>query len=195
MAIGSVTIQQSILGQAVRNVLWYDNLPDDEGYLEEITSHIGDAYSEHAALFCSSWSVSSVKYTFYPLAGTWSTEYSILDGPIEGTGQSTPAPTQVAILISTRYVGPPPNRGRIYLGGLPGNFIENDGTFNATSIVTAASLAALLRQLPYNSNSDFANMAIVRRVNGVPSVHNLVDEILVRDVPATQRRRRLGQGA
>lgn len=78
---------------------------------------------------------------------------------------------------------------------MPGNFIENDGTFNATSIVTAASLAALLRELPYNSNESFAKMAIVRRVNGLPSVHNLVDEILVRDVPATQRRRRLGQGA
>lgn len=195
MAVGSVTIKQSILGQEIRNILWYNNLPENEEFLEEIASHIGEAYSEHTSLFCSSWAVHSVQFTFYPLAGTWSTEYPIPDGPISGTGQSTPAPTQVAILVSTRHVGPPPNRGRIYLGGLPGNFIENDGTFNAGSLVLAASLADLLTNLPYNSQANLAELVVMRRVNGQPVVWNPVNEVIVREVPATQRRRRLGQGA
>lgn len=117
-----------------------------------------------------------------------------------GTGSTASGASQVAMLISWRTARSGKSyRGRTYLGNTPTNFYgPGGGLFVAGDTVAGNFRTAMITTFGPGSTGPF-RLAIVSRFAGKAErptpIATLVTTGVVRQVVATQRRRRLGVGA
>lgn len=131
--------------------------------------------------------------------------------PIVGAAGANIVPTQVAgvVTLLTGNAGRS-RRGRIYIPGFANTYVGADGKWTAAylSAVSGAMNALLAAFGPSGSNADFEWGIWSRKLGetrgGVPehvTAYNLnagfqpIIAVNVRDVPGTQRRRRIGVGS
>lgn len=123
-----------------------------------------------------------------------------------GTSAAIPVATQTSLVITTRtgFAGRR-KRGRHYLAGLGSDRLGQDGRITAV-VVTALQLAAntFLTGMPYGTGAytwgvwSAAN-GETRDANGNLTSVNIatgftpISQVVVRDIPAVQRRRRISQ--
>ena len=125
---------------------------------------------------------------------SYSVQVGYTGGPIVGTSNDQGLPTTNALLITLNYVGPRPNRGRVYFGGLPeGSQVDSQwspSTVNAFENLVQDWVNGI------GPSGQLAFLRIFRRPSDVFPTYtsNPVDLVSFSLTPATQRRRRLETG-
>lgn len=189
-----VTLKQVYGGQSIENVLCFNNVVDVPTELQALADEIRVSLGPLASnVMSNAWSCTGVKFSFLSSnAVLYSVDYSFTLGDIQGQiGTDRLAPT-IAMLVSLGYVGPKPNRGRIYLSGMT-EAAYNSGAFTAAA---RAEAEALVNNWATGLTTAFNThyLRILRRVSPkFPNfVSNQVQTVVARQNEANQRRRRAG---
>ncbi|RPJ19620.1 MAG: hypothetical protein EHM35_20435 [Planctomycetaceae bacterium] len=119
--------------------------------------------------------------------------------PVGGVGTAA-LPNQTALIFSlkTGFAGRR-FRGRFYLGGLAYGSLQSTGLWQSATITASNTYGTAARNL--NAGVQAVPMVVHSPTNAaVPGTQcqdcsTLVTSIIVRDIPGTQRRRRIGVGA
>lgn len=117
------------------------------------------------------------------------TQYAEFDGTVKGTNNFAKLPYEVAMCVSfTTGVRGPRNRGRLYLGGLTTDHIDDTGAFKNGA---PARVAGMFGRLIHTMNTGTgARLHVVSRAYATSIGINGVS---VGSVPDSQRRRRRSQ--
>lgn len=195
MPDATVVFNQTLLGQQIRNVTCWNNFRDPEPDLQELADLLRTSWATHlSALQIDGWSLDSVTFIFDDAAPRWSLLVPFTAGPLIGGAASDPVPTTDCVLGSLVSLGPPPNRGRFYAGGFHVNLL---GTGGFWSPVARDAVQAMLTEwsdgITTATNQFFLRIAR-RDAQGFITISSDVDQVVGRLNPATQRRRRQGQG-
>ena len=194
MADALVTMNQTILGKEVKNVLCFNNITEIASDLQDFADNIRSSWEFYVQAFMSDdWVLENITVSFLSTDTVdYSVDVNFTDGTLTGIEQSDVLPTTNALLVSTQYVGVAPNRGRIYFGGLTENN-QSDSAWGAGGLFAFRDLVEFWRD-GVSIGSGTAFLRILRRPSDVfPSyVSNPVDNVITRLRPATVRGRRLG---
>jgi len=195
MADALITLNQTLGSEYAANVLCFSNVREDENQLQAIADAIRFEYETHVRdVLSTSWSLDSIDVSFLgDTEITYTVNVPFTDGPLAGADPDDILPTQCALLASTSYVGPKPNRGRIYFMGLTENNTE-DGVWTAPTI---GRFALLVDEFVQGIVS--APDTVFLRILGRPIpdkrptyISSPVQLATIRGRVATQRRRRRG---
>lgn len=194
----TVVVNQQFHGQDVVNVLRYDGADAIKSFAPEITDSIAQSLIDHVQdRMSSNWSMSSC--TFYDPAdppGAPGLETFPTQGTITGTGSAAGLSTTTALLISYVCNGGPPFRGRIYMGGLQQAELVAGGLWGNGTVAAFAAYAADLLTVSGSGLADISQVIESKGTNTVPAgTRSPITGLVVRPVPATQRRRRIGVGS
>lgn len=188
-----VTLNQTILGEDVANVLCFGNLTQDPTDLQAFADALRASYATYVVGELSTdWSLDDLTIAFFSGAQiTYSVNVPFTSGPLVGTETISAMPTTNALLASTSYVGPKPNAGRIYFVGLCENSHSDSEWDQPTRAAFKSLVESFITGLNYGPGD--AELRILRRPSAVFAsyVSNPVETVTMRRVVATQRRRRL----
>lgn len=186
-----LTFLQRSQGEDVANVMCWGNVPTNESALQDLADAIRVRYVSFVqADMVNTWFLDGIRFTFDPGPGQYSVELGFTSGPLQGSIASDPVPNQAALLVSTAYLGPRPNRGRIYFPG------QAEGNLTA-GLFTTATVEAFqdmvidwaIDGIDYGSGA--SNLRIARRAaDGSIVTSNPITSVVGRTIPAVQRRRR-----
>jgi hypothetical protein len=197
MEIYQATCLQSWLGQEIRNVLYYEysGSAPSSAILQGMADDIRGAWSTgHNTYLKNTWRLYGVDWRRVDAPGWPTVGFGFTSGDLVGALSSgEDIPTQIALLVTGTAYAPPPNKVRTYLAG----FTEaglNNGLF-ATSVRNAAVTWASAIDTLADSGETMTRVAVKwDRVNDVVTDYNAVGNYFTSQVPATQRRRRIGRG-
>lgn len=195
MADGTIVFNQTLLDQQVRNVTVWSNMPSDPVDMQALADALRGGWSTQFASFNAlGWSLDSLTFSFNETAPIFSVTVPFSLGPLVGADSSDPLPTQTSLLVSTRYVGPPPNRGRVYLAGTT-EVRTTNGRYSSGILAAATALVqSWIDGVDYGNGIAFLRIAR-RNPDGTLLITSPAEIALAQDIPATQRSRRIGVGA
>lgn len=197
MADANVILNQTLYSQQVRNVLWfaYSGTLDAAGR-QDIADYIRGVWlaSTLRSIQVDNWALDNISIRDAYTVGPYAT-VPFTDGPLFGTHAANNAVTQVSMLASLINTGlTAPTRGRVYIAGVTTAGIDGNGLWPNSYTDLAETLMAGLQNGTTGLGENI-NLRICRRnVDGAAQVLNTVDSVIVRNNPATQRRRRIGVG-
>lgn len=196
MADVLVTLNQTSQGQVMQNVICFSNMTETNADLQALADQLRANYAANVlSLQSTSWSLDSIDVGFIDgdtISYTVNVPFTL--GPLVGTGSGERQANQLALMVRLVSVGPKPNRGRIYFGGLTEGSLE-DGLWLASHGQSFENIVDFwIAGFALDSTTVF--LRICRRPSNVfPSyVTNGIDFAQAELVPTTQRRRRIGQG-
>lgn len=191
-----VTLNQKLKNEVVANVLAFSNVQQEAGWLTDFADQIRLHFVSYLIdLLSDEWSMENITVGFINGAQVeYSVDVDFTLGELFGQAGGETLPTTVALLVSTAYIGPRPNRGRIYFAGMVEQNCIN-GIFSP-GLVTAAEemVEAMANGINVPGGNPFLRIMGRPNLNRPNYVSNPIDLVTGRDIPATQRRRRLQQG-
>lgn len=195
MADGTIIFNQRWQGQRIKNVTVWSNIPTTPTDRQSLADSLRGIWNSNLGSDMSDgWSLDSVTYFYNDSAPVFSVEVPFTPGPLVGGSAGNDLPSQVALLLSTQINGPPPNRGRFYLSGMT-EFANNAvGQWEQSPRDNARGMLEVWAGgVSYVTNSAFLRIAR-RNALGIITLSSPVETVIPRANPATQRRRRRGQG-
>lgn len=199
MAIFQVTHKSMWLLQEIRNIFYYETEVGDPSTAEwvDIVDEIrADYNAELLTQLSEEFTFRAIDYRKVDIAGLLSFEAIPTSGDWAGEVTVDSLPTQIALLVSVKGVTTKPNRARTYLAG----FTEAAAT---NSIFTSSPLGAAEDFIDLQSVLNGAGTNPLQRVSAqwnsshtqVIASNNIAGSAgVASQVPATQRRRRIGVG-
>jgi hypothetical protein len=196
MANFQVRIDQVVGSQVVNNVTYWqfpDNLADT---LQDFANSLRASYVTWVDdAFHTSWTYQSITCRQMDGGGAFTTLVVPTSGALAGTNTNNLLPYASALLISTGFLGPKPNRGRIYFGGLTEESNNLDATIFSTHRTNFEGLVKAWRDgLTTSQGSCFLRIARPNFTANNWTLNNPVESVIARTQWATQRRRRPGVG-
>lgn len=199
MGTYQVTWKQQILAQEVRNTFYYTTdvgEPTDAEWQDVADEIRADFVAEYAPFTSDQWNFYAIEVRRVDLAGLLSKEFFPTSGTLVGSVTSDPLPTQICLLISNKGSTTKPNRARSYLAGALDSQVDN-GLWTATRQGQGEALIDLqsnlnvagtnpLSRVAAQWNSSHTQVIATNDLSGAVSKAS--------QVPATQRRRRIGVG-
>lgn len=199
MTIYQVVHKQRFHLQEVRNIYYYETTVGDPSTSEwqDIVDEIrGDYDSELKAGMVPEWEFYGIDYRIVSTAGLLSFSAVPTLGDLLGTNANDSVATQIAMLVSVKGTTTKPNRARSYLTGftetglvdsLWSASIQSDGEsfVDFQSVLNGAGTNPLQR-VAAQWNTSHTLVTVTNNIAGQASVAS--------QVPATQRRRRIGVG-
>lgn len=200
MAVFQVVHKMTLLQQEVRNIYYYETITGNpsasewQDICDEIRSDFATTIG--ASTFSNNWKFWGIDYRQVDTAGLPSFSVLPTSGDLDGTNANDDLPTQIALLVTAKANVTKPNRVRTYYCG----FTEEnttDGLWGATirglvedffddqTVLNAAGTNELQR---VSAQWNTGHTAVVA-YNNVAAAPGKASE-----VPATQRRRRIGVG-
>ena len=199
MTVFQVVHKQRWLLQEVRNIFYYETITGNpsssewQDIADEIRAdYVADMTTNHS----SDWEFYGIDYREVSSSGLPSFSVVPTSGVLVGSSASDDLPTQVAMLVSVKINSTAPNHSRSYLGGFPVVYVV-DGLF--TSAVRALAESFIDNQSVLNAAGTNELQRVAARWNtahdAVTAYNNVAGAAAVASqVPATQRRRRIGIG-
>ena len=192
-------IKQKLYFNDIVNTLSYE--PED-GFAFPTPERIAELLVEEWTTFIvsqlsSSWSMVGIDYyDSDDLPGTPAKDVSPASLPLFGNGPADAMANQVAFLVNWRCNDGPPWRGRTNIGGMSRGTIDDAGTFDATSEAAVAGWAYAVQVLT-DVLGPRARLVICSTGSQVVPAGTTakVDTGTPNNIPATQRRRRIGSGS
>jgi len=199
MTVYMVTHKMEWLLQELRNIYYFETQTGNPTGSEwqDIVDEIRADYDAYLKTYMSSdWKFYGIDYRVVDSAGYNTFSAVPTSGDLVGTGVVDDTATQIACLASVKGITTKPNKVRTYLGGFVESAMSNSlwtsGVItNVTSFITNQGLlnslgTNVLERVSVTWNS--SHTVIV--------AHNSVylGAIKISQVPATQRRRRIGVG-
>lgn len=196
MTDATIVFNQTYLGQQVKNVTVWSNVTTDPVELQSFADSIRNSWSTQiGTLNSNDWSLDDLTVIYNAVAPVFSTQVGFTAGPLQGGGTADAAVSQVALLVSTSFFGPPPNRGRVYFAGLTNGQLTDGGLWNSAAVDAFRGLVESWADgVPAGENIYFLRIAR-RSPEGLLVTSSPVQSVRSRFIPATQRRRRIGQGS
>lgn len=116
--------------------------------------------------------------------------------PMAGLGGTKPVSTQTAMLTNHKTAGGPPFRGRTYVAGMDIANLETDGKWNGDSVVRMNAFFNSLLPLVAAGGEQAQFVIVSRKSPDVPPGTTApVVQTITSNIPASQRRRRIGVGS
>lgn len=197
MANFQVVLDQLVDTEVIKNVTYWQ-LPDNQtATLQGFADNLRGTYvvPDVIASLHTSWSLQSLTVRQMDGGGAFSQLITFGLGALSGTAIEHLLPTQDALLISTGFLGPKPNRGRIYFGGLTEAANEAGGVTNATVRGLFRQMVEIWRDgVATGAGNAFLRIARPDFLNNTWTLNNPVESVIARGFWATQRRRRFGVG-
>jgi len=195
MTTYEVKVYQRFLGQKILNRFFVED-PGDVGTYGTIAQHFFDAWDAHLMpTLNDQWVFDVVGLRKLDVPGASEVLVVPTGAPKTGAvGGSPPSAAQVAALISWAAGDVRPNRGRTYLAGLNSENVTDDGLWGTGLQSALNSFAQAL--LDMSSIGALIDLVIRGKdpAGGSDPIQHEIESFVVRNVPATQRRRRLGVG-
>lgn len=189
-----ISMNQTLLGQSVANVTAWSNVTEDEDELQDFADNLRFSWTGLVDELVQEWSLDNLSISFISFDQiTYSVTVDFTAGPLSGTNTGDALPPTNAMLVSTIYVGPRPNRGRVYFCGLPES-AQSDGIWNVGTHVQFRNMVENWAN-GINADQNVYFLRILRRPNPPEFpiyVSNPVSNASIRSAVATQRRRRVG---
>lgn len=197
MAIFQVRLDQSLQGQEVKNILYYETVATEIGGGD--AQDLADTFRAIFAATAMSqaraaaWTLDSITLRRVDQAGWPSYQVGFTNGSLSGTGGGEALPNQAAMLYIGTVYSQPPNRVRTYIAGL------NEGQTTLGLWEPAAIERELIAwdSIRNMSAGGFElNRVSVKWApdNSFVTDWNVITNSRIEAVPATQRRRRIGRG-
>ena len=189
-----VTLNQTWQGEIIANVLGFNNVDEDADWLQDFADEIRTHWASYLSNAVSAeHTLENITVAF--IDGdhiAYSIDVDFTGGPLDGTDASDVTASQNCVLVSLGYVGPRPNRGRVYFGGWTEGDMLN-GVWTGDALGGPVNFMQAM-QSGVGPGGSLAFLRIMGRPNDDrPNyVSNPVDSITVGGRVATQRRRRLG---
>ncbi len=194
-----VTHKMTWLLQQIRNVYYYETTAGEptDGEWQDIVDEIrGDYDAELKALMSENWQYDGIDRRRVDSAGLLSFAEVPTAGILLGTNVNDSVATQVALLVSVKGTTVKPNRARTYLGGFCEDTL-NDSLFTASARTPGEDFVAFqsdlnaigtnpLQRVAAQWNTGHTAVIASNDLSGATPVAS--------EVPATQRRRRIGRG-
>lgn len=193
MPLAIVRFNQTLYDKYICNVTCWDDVQEDPSWLQDFADALrasaNDAWDN---IMVAGWTLDDITVSF--IDGdhiTYSVDVPFTAGDLQGNVLTDGMPGGSPLLISTRYVGPAPNRGRIYFSGL--------GESNQSAGVWASGAKVALRDMVIAWAAGFSiggfnpRLQILRRPSAkFPTyVANPVQLVTGTDPVRSQRRRNL----
>lgn len=199
MTVYMVTHKCVLLSQQVRNVYYYETTVGNPSVAEwtDIVDEIrADYVSEFGNDLANDFQFHAIDYRIVDSPGLLSFEAVPTAGIWGGGGTVDPLPTQIALLVSVKGTTTKPNRARTYLCGFMDDQVV-DGLW--TNAVRGIAEDFIDFQSVLNSGGTNPLQRVSAQWNSSHTqviVHNNIagSAGLSSQVPATQRRRRIGVG-
>lgn len=199
MTDATVVWNQRLRGEIIQNVTVWSNMPTDEAGRQSFVDVARLTWISSGVLnrYIADWTLDSVTFVYNDSLPSFSITVPFTDGPLDGDAPVGGTINQACLLVSTQRIGPPPNRGRIYFGGLSEAGIGASGFWAQAYIDDFEDLVnQWVDGVTYSQGANTAFLRIARRnAQGELTVTNPIDTIVARRNPAVQRRRRIGQGS
>lgn len=194
-----VTHKAVFLGQQIRNTFYYITSVGEPstGEWQDIADEIrGDWDTEIKSAISSAYTFNGIDRRRVDTAGLLTFSEVFTAGPLDGTNGSNELPTQIALLISNKGVTTKPNRARTYLCGFITTHVI-DSLWQNTPMANGEAFIDLqsnlnsggtnpLSRVSAQWNTGHTAVVASNDLSGAASVAS--------EVPATQRRRRIGVG-
>ena len=197
MPVYQVTTLQTLVGQEIRNVYYYETAGVlSTSQLEEAVEEIANAYVvlEANTSLVPEWSVRGANFRRVDVPQLPGIDFFFDGGPIVGSDTEDPLPTQVCILISGKAYTAPPRNVRTYHGGMHHGLMFNNGTWLGSTVTAFELWVAEMDILTLTGESMFRVAASWAADHSEVTAWNRIIQYEVSFNPATQRRRRLGEG-
>jgi len=198
MAVQQVVHLQRLLGQEVRNVFYYETTHEtlSAAQLQEVADDIRDVWAtlNTASGQVNDWQLYGVGIRRVDVAGIPSIDVGFTSGTLVGSSPSESLPTQTAMLCHGVAYVPKPNRVRTYLAGRAEGHLA-DGYWNAAALSNVLNWIQALDTLTIDGVSWERVSAQWNLAHTLVEDWNQITTYFVSDIPATQRRRRIGRGA
>ena len=197
--VWQVSLKQKFLDQEVRNIFYYEEItgpPSDSEWVDIADEIRVDLLAEIAVHTTPDWRYYGIDVREVSTAGLPTREFLPTLGDLVGLVGADPTASQIALLCSVQGLTTKPNRARSYLCGfaesavVAGKFIslvrgDAETFIDLMSVLNAAGTNELQRVAAQWN----ASHTVVTAYNNIASRASKASE-----VPATQRRRRLGVG-
>lgn len=199
MAVYRVNVLQNMRGQRMMNVYYYDTTTTlSANDAVELAEAIRDNYIDSDLVLnqASVWSYAGIGLRRVDVADQPELDIAPSSGSLSGSGSAgTDLPMQVALLIRGSAFSEFPRRVRTYIGGMVEGQLSN-GLFSSTVIDRAIAFIHLMDTIQVTgAELDRVAVRIGDEGSGpVVTAFNRVLAYTATEVPATQRRRRIGVG-
>lgn len=199
MTIYMITHKQRLLLQEVRNVYYYETTVGNPSAAEFVAmadeiraEYVGNLVPNAV----NDWSFYAIDYRIVDTPGLLSFEAVPTGGLLAGSSAVDSVPTQVAMLVSVKGSTTKPNRARTYLAGWNEDQVV-DSLFIASALSNAENFIDFQSVLNSGGTNPLQRVAAQWNVTHtqVVATNNISGSASVASqVPATQRRRRIGVG-
>jgi len=191
MPLAIVTANQTLFDKYQANVLAFDNMEEDSQWLQEFADGFRDVANDlWDNEMVTNWFLDDLTVSFISGAQiSYSVRVPFSQGNLQGNNPGGGLPAGSSLLVSTSYVGPGPNRGRVYFSGLP-ETVQGDGVWTVAVRNVFSQLVVAWRD-GFNIGGVTASLQILRRPSDkFPAyVANPVQSISVERAVRSQRRR------
>ena len=196
MADINIVLKQTYRGQQVRNVLTFNNINFPEPEAQELADNIRLAFLNQVRdRLTSTWSLDGIEMVYNEVAPIFTIDVPFTLGPLTGTNSNLRIATTNALLVSLQSQNPPPNRGRIYFAGLGADSMGTDGLWEPAAISAFQIMVEAWKDGIATAGSEFFLRIGRKNPSGLITASTPVTSVIGRPIPATQRRRRIGQGS
>ena len=195
MADISVVLKQTFRTQQIRNVLTFNNFNFPEPELQEFADAIRAGYLSTVNQYqVNEWSLDGIDIIYNDSLPIFSISQPFTLGPLVGGSTGVAVINQAALLVSLQSNNPPPNRGRIYFGGLVSGEMGDNGFWSGAIRDAYQLMVDGWKDGIATTNSEFFLRIGRKDATGVIIASTPVTSVQGRTNPAVQRRRRIGQG-
>lgn len=187
------------LDQEIRNIYYYETItgnPSNAEWQDIVDEIRGDYVSELAGYLSNDWSFYAIDWRQVDTSGLPSFTSIPTAGPYTGVQTVDNVASQIALLVSVKENTTKPNRCRTYLGGFTEASIT-DSRWDAVIRSAAEDFVALQSVLNAAGTNELQRVSVTWNSThtAVVAYNNVAGATPVAsEVPATQRRRRLGVG-
>jgi len=144
----------------------------------------------------TNWSFRSCTFRQMDGGGAFTVTIPPSAGALVGGNNGIVAPTQTCLLVSTIFVGPKPNRGRIYFGGLAAQNLTPEGDWTVATLEDVGDMVTdwAINGLDTPAGDAFLRIARPSFTTNTWLLNNPIEAVVAQSNPATQQRRRKGTG-
>ncbi len=191
MANVQVVLNQNQLGVPILNIMNWQTPDATTQTLQELVDGIRDAFATHVIdSYHNAWSMTSATVRVFDGAPPFTTEFPFTAGVLNGISVSQALPRQSALLVSLAQVGPRPNRGRQFYGGLSEGAWDSSSWNPVTQQDFVDMWSGFIAGIATTNGTCFPRIARVDHANNVWELDNPVETAVVRPYASTQKGRR-----
>lgn len=189
-----IVVKQSWLSQECRTTFWFGGNDAVMANAQDLCDALYDAYDTNlVGKMVPEWSLYEFDVYDKTVPGVPGIQLQPTGGVLVGTSGGDSLPTQIAGLVTFKAQVAPPNTNRKYLPGLNDGIVV-DSLFTQAAIDSMQDWADEILDIATTTALAVTMEVVSLNLDGTVNGGNPLTYAIAKQVPATQRRRRIGSG-